>query len=51
MSMKIYVVGIIVVFTLVLSSIALIPTTTLQASKHLKCYINTNLTIIPVNWS
>ena len=40
MSMKIYVVGIIVVFTLVLSSIALTPTTALQASsKGLKLYL------------
>jgi hypothetical protein len=40
MGMKIYVVGIIVVFTLVLSSIALTPTTALQASsKGLKLYL------------
>jgi len=40
MGMKIYVVGIIVVFTLVLSSIALTPTIALQASsKGLKLYL------------
>ena len=40
MGMKIYVIGIIVVFTLVLSSIALTPTTALQASsKGLKLYL------------
>jgi hypothetical protein len=46
MGMKIYVIGIIVVFTLVLSSIALTPTTALQASsKGLKLYltVDTNL--------
>jgi hypothetical protein len=46
MGMKIYVVGIIVVSTLVLSSIALTPTTALQASsKGLKLYltVDTNL--------
>ena len=46
MVMKIYVIGIIVVFTLGLSSIALTPTTALQASsKGLKLYltVDTNL--------
>ena len=44
--MKIYAIGIIVVFTLILSSIALTPTTPLQASsKGLKLYltVDTNL--------
>jgi hypothetical protein len=45
MGMKIYVVEIIVVSILVLSSIAVTPTTALQASKGLKLYltVGTNL--------